>query len=213
MEKEDNLESEFRKKRFKINEFLIGILVGLVLSIITDSFFFLLGSFQFAFSLIIFLFSPLILVQLYVLYVRFHSYPELKEYTIKYKIKDKIDWVDFKATLIRKLGRNCRENHKYIALTIPNSMSMWFDEKYNKYYNYKIEGITGAKLDFFIYDDKETILVLTSQSESGDKLFKEVKNVLDYLKDVFISQWVVSKPEYYHISFFYPLLIKGKKID
>ena len=92
-------------------------------------------------------------------------------------------------------------------------MSMWFDEKYNKYYNYKIEGITGAKLDFFIYDDKETILVLTSQSESGDKLFKEVKNVLDYLKDVFISQWVVSKPEYYHISFFYPLLIKGKKID
>ena len=203
-------------RKLKISEFVLGILVGIVVSTLIETISkgVVLTTKG---SILIISVSISLLLLLYLWYKRIVGYPDYAEYVCPFNRNKKFDIKEFNVLFSGRLKENLRKNG-YWAFDIYYYRGTALIAKVIGYYRSHISRKLFGTVRVFVYryEKPERFRFLVAIPDfigSHEGLINSLKDSLKELENKrVITKFKFSNPTYYHASWFSPLKKKGKKL-
>ena len=203
-----------KEKRLKLKDFVFGIIIGIVLSVLSGAIFNLLDKTNKNLMRIIILFSVILLGVVYRIYKRSYSIPDLFEYKLQFTKNNKCSWDEVGDNIRIPLKKELKK--EYFNMDFKVLRNIW-----KRYFKYNDRWLTsswfGNENAIYIYNNKNeaTYILLLENSSFGDSIFINLEKILNHLVDIKIIKryWKIQKTGHYRYSlltFFF--VIKGKPV-
>lgn len=212
-----NLE-DLSRRRLKLSEFVLGIFLGIIISVIIESIFKLFQNANSLFFYLMTCISFLMIPFIYIWYKRIVSYPDIIEYSCNFKKKENIKWKELILNLKNSINTNLSESN----FNFFRAYNWKWEEPLAKYkHNWDLTirrtKLGSPRVRIKVYEKKDVTDILLYTWDLSDKATEMIKILGLSLADLerlnFIdSGWKCTPPSYYHLPLFIPFRRKGKKI-
>lgn len=213
--------------RLKASEFILGILVGIVISILIEGIFRVFTVDSSNIYWIVFA-CFILLGLLFFWYKRVIGFPDFMEFYCKFLMNKDFEWSELRSFFANRLEKNLKKQG-YVALGVfiyrPRKIIQRIDfiEKKLKSIRLFIKRTRFWNTWGFIYIDKEKekfrfLLGIPVLSHKSDGIIQALKDTIGelektgYIKKIKRKNKFTSK-KYFYKSIWYPIIKKGKLID
>ena len=213
-----NEEIELEPRRLKISEFMLGIFAGIIISILIESIITLWLTKQNAWIWLTISLSLLPLTFWW--YKKIVGFPDFVEYSCKFSKNPDFEWKEFAYDFSNGINYNLNKNGFSFLGLFRNRLISRFTNRFKGYQRAEIRRtkLGTAKAYIYLYPNKQEFKFLIGIPNFSDKHQKILDVLKETMKDlgkktIINKGWALSQSEYFHISFWYPMIIKGQKIE
>lgn len=214
-------EMDLENRKLKINEFILALLIGIVVSIFIEAIFSLFSNKTAGFYLWIIYLSWVAFALLFFWYKRIIGFPDFVEYSYEFIKSNKFNWKDYSSLFSNNLNENLKRRG-YVWLKLFHYL--WWRKILIKILGYSRSEITrtrwGTKrayiYQYFRFKENKAKLVFligVFYFTDNSGIVLALKDTIEDLKKkgVIIEKRKFSEPQYFHKSSFYPFVKKAKR--